>query len=104
MLAVLLALALSRAAGSNPCTASGEMAHEGRTIRCVHADGELHDLYAVSDGAITCRATDANSCTDAQVAPPQASAQSLDAARPAVKPAVELVARAVANPAQVAMV
>ena len=42
--------------------------------------------------------------TDAQVAPPQASAQSLDAARPAVKPAVELVARAVANPAQVAMV
>ena len=49
MLAVLLALALSRAAGSNPCTAPGEMAHEGRTIRCVHADGELHDLYAVSD-------------------------------------------------------
>ena len=40
------------------------MTYDGRTIRCVYADGELHDIYQVTGGASTCGANDTNSCPD----------------------------------------
>ena len=48
--------------GTNPCTAEGEMTYDGRTIRCVYADGELHDMYQVTGGTSTCAMNEPNSC------------------------------------------
>ena len=44
------------------CSTVGEFDYEGRTLYCVEAEGELHNVLRVEGGHNTCRHTDENSC------------------------------------------
>ena len=55
---------ISAAPTMDVCSSVGEFEYEGRTLYCVEAEGEIHNVLRVEGGHSTCRHTDENSCPD----------------------------------------
>ena len=46
------------------CSAEGTTTYEGNLVNCILVDGQLYDIFPISNGITTCGANDANSCPD----------------------------------------
>merc|ERR1719482_2556814 len=55
---------ISAAPTMDVCSSVGEFECEGRTLYCVEAEGEIHNVLRVEGSHSTCRHTDENSCPD----------------------------------------